>query len=97
MKITIVGGGTAAWMTASYLSKQHPTYQITVIDKEFGNPIGVGEATAGELVRENRGHIESRGGSAGDGSVELPVGAQWICDRGADGQQAERGFARGGG
>lgn len=45
MKITIVGGGTAAWMAASYLSRHHPNDQITVIDKEVGNPIGVGEAT----------------------------------------------------
>jgi tryptophan halogenase len=45
MRITIVGGGTSAWLTTAYLRKQHPKYSITVIDKEAGTPIGVGEAT----------------------------------------------------
>lgn len=41
--ITIVGGGTSAWLTAAYLSIRG--FDITIIDKEVGNPIGVGEAT----------------------------------------------------
>lgn len=45
MRIIIVGGGTAGWMTAAYLSRNMPRTQITVIDKEFGTPIGVGEGT----------------------------------------------------
>tara|TARA_B110000503_G_scaffold65815_3_gene103355 strand:+ start:7114 stop:8586 length:1473 start_codon:yes stop_codon:yes gene_type:complete len=43
--ITIVGGGTSAWLAAAYLSRTQPDIEITVIDKEIGNPIGVGEAT----------------------------------------------------
>jgi hypothetical protein len=45
-KITIVGGGTSAWLTAAYFSHNalHGT-EIVVIDKENGSPIGVGEAT----------------------------------------------------
>ena len=43
--ITIVGGGTSAWLTAAYLSKNHPSLNITVVDKEIGTPVGVGEAT----------------------------------------------------
>lgn len=43
--ITIVGGGTSAWLAAAYLYKNNPEIHITVIDKEVGNPIGVGEAT----------------------------------------------------
>ena len=43
--IVIVGGGTSAWMTAAYLYNNHPDMNITVVDKEIGNPIGVGEAT----------------------------------------------------
>jgi tryptophan 7-halogenase len=43
--IVIVGGGTSAWMAAAYLYNNHPSMNITVVDKEIGNPIGVGEAT----------------------------------------------------
>ena len=43
--LTIVGGGTSAWLAAAYLQKTHPAISITVIDKEVGNSIGVGEAT----------------------------------------------------
>lgn len=44
--ITIVGGGTAAWLTAAYLVKNSsPNIKITLVDKENGTPIGVGEAT----------------------------------------------------
>jgi len=45
MDITIVGGGTAAWLTASYLLTKLPGIRLTMIDKEYGNPIGVGEGT----------------------------------------------------
>jgi len=44
-KLIIVGGGTSAWLTAAYLYKNQPDIQITVVDKELGTPIGVGEAT----------------------------------------------------
>ena len=44
-KITIVGGGTAGWMAAAFLSKYHPDHKITIIDKVVGTPVGVGEAT----------------------------------------------------
>ncbi len=43
--ITIVGGGSAAWLAATYIQNNHWDLPITVIDKEVGNPIGVGEAT----------------------------------------------------
>jgi tryptophan halogenase len=43
--IVILGGGTSAWMTAAYFSHNFPSYNITVVDKEAGNPVGVGEAT----------------------------------------------------
>lgn len=43
--ITIVGGGTSAWLAAAYLSHNQPDIKVTVIDKEIGNPVGVGEAT----------------------------------------------------
>jgi flavin-dependent dehydrogenase len=44
-KITIVGGGTAGWLTAAYLKNQFPFYNITLIDKEKSTPVGVGEGT----------------------------------------------------
>lgn len=43
--ITIVGGGTSGWLAAAYLYKNQPDIKITVVDKEIGTPIGVGEAT----------------------------------------------------
>jgi len=43
--ITIVGGGSAAWLAATYIQNNFWDLPITVIDKEVGNPIGVGEAT----------------------------------------------------
>lgn len=45
MKITIVGGGTAGWLAAAFLKNKIARSEITVIDKELANPIGVGEAT----------------------------------------------------
>lgn len=43
--LIIVGGGTSAWLTAAYIQNNHPAISVTVIDKEVGNSIGVGEAT----------------------------------------------------
>ena len=44
--ICIVGGGSAGWMTASYLRKQLPPhFEISIIDPPTIPSIGVGEAT----------------------------------------------------
>ena len=44
--ITIVGGGTSAWMSAAYLvSVCSPDVNISIIDKFQGTSVGVGEAT----------------------------------------------------
>tara|TARA_B100000287_G_scaffold21948_1_gene21633 strand:+ start:935 stop:2383 length:1449 start_codon:yes stop_codon:yes gene_type:complete len=43
MKVIIVGGGTAGWMTAAALSKGFPEYDITIFKGD--DPIGVGEST----------------------------------------------------
>ena len=43
--ITIVGGGSAGWMSAAYLSRKNPNVKITLVDKEHGTPVSVGEAT----------------------------------------------------
>ena len=48
-KIIIVGGGTAGWMTASYVKKSLPAVDITVIEAPYIPKIGVGEATVPNL------------------------------------------------
>lgn len=48
-QVVVVGGGTAGWMTASYLKKALPKVQITVIEAPAIPRIGVGEATVPNL------------------------------------------------
>jgi tryptophan halogenase len=43
--VVIVGGGTSAWLTAAMLSNSVPNIHVTVVDKEIGSPVGVGEGT----------------------------------------------------
>ena len=43
--IVIVGGGSAGWLTACALRKSVPFANITLIDKEVSESVGVGEAT----------------------------------------------------
>ncbi|NBP59077.1 hypothetical protein EBU71_21510, partial [bacterium] len=42
MKIAVVGGGTAGWMAAAYLSK---TFDVTIIESADIPIVGVGEST----------------------------------------------------
>ena len=44
-QVVIVGGGSSAWITASMLTQDQPSLQVTLIDKEIGTPVGVGEGT----------------------------------------------------
>ncbi|GAA2806063.1 tryptophan halogenase family protein [Saccharopolyspora taberi] len=51
-KVVILGGGTAGWMTAAYLSKAlQNTVEITLLEAASVPPIGVGEATVPNLHR----------------------------------------------
>jgi tryptophan 6-halogenase len=51
-KVVILGGGTAGWMTASYLGKAlQNTVEITVLEAPSIPRIGVGEATVPNLQR----------------------------------------------
>lgn len=43
--IVIVGGGTSAWLSAGFLNNNLKNINITVVDKEIGSPVGVGEGT----------------------------------------------------
>jgi tryptophan halogenase len=51
MKITIVGGGTAGWIAAYFISKCFPnSYSITVVESSKIGIIGAGEGSTGTLV-----------------------------------------------
>ena len=45
MKIVIVGGGSAGWLTAASILNQVPNSEVVLIDKDVPIPLGVGEAT----------------------------------------------------
>lgn len=49
--VVIVGGGTAGWMTASYLKKAFPSVHITLLEAPTIPKIGVGEATIPNLQK----------------------------------------------
>ena len=44
-KITIIGGGSAGWMTAAALINRFPDKDITLIEAKNIPTIGVGEST----------------------------------------------------
>lgn len=50
MRIVIVGGGTAGWVTALLAAKRHPYHTVTVIESTRIGVIGVGESTTGFLT-----------------------------------------------
>ena len=49
-KISIVGGGTAGWLTALYANKLFPSSEITLIESEEIGIIGAGEGSTVGLV-----------------------------------------------
>ena len=56
-RIIIVGGGTAGWLSAGFLSSQLKDIEITVIHSKEVPIIGVGETT----VPQFRNHLEKMG------------------------------------
>lgn len=57
MRVCIVGGGTAGWMTAAALSKkfQHVFSELTLVESEAIGTVGVGEATLPHIRFFNQG------------------------------------------
>lgn len=51
MKIVIVGGGTAGWITALYAQKFLPEHKITLIESESIGILGAGEGTTPNFLR----------------------------------------------
>jgi tryptophan halogenase len=49
MNIVVVGGGSAGWMSAAMLIKDHPNHKITVIESPNIPIVGVGESTINGL------------------------------------------------
>ncbi len=49
-KIIVVGGGTAGWLSAGFLSSQLPDIEITVIESDVVPIIGVGETTVPQFA-----------------------------------------------
>jgi len=50
MNIVVVGGGTAGWIAALFLSKNHPEHKITVVASKAIGVLGAGEAVTGALT-----------------------------------------------
>lgn len=48
-RVTVVGGGSAGWMTAAYLAKKLKFLKITLIESKTVGTIGVGESTLGHI------------------------------------------------
>lgn len=49
MNIVIVGGGTAGWLAALFLSKMHPQHSYTLVESDDIGVIGTGEGSTGAL------------------------------------------------
>lgn len=48
-KIVIVGGGSSGWMTAAALAHKCPSIDLTLVESDNINTIGVGESTLGHI------------------------------------------------
>ena len=49
MRIVVLGGGSAGWMSAAYLKKTFPDFKITLVESPIVETVGVGESTLVQL------------------------------------------------
>lgn len=56
MNIVIAGGGTAGWLAALFIAKNHPNHNITIVASSKIGVIGAGEGVTGELMDVIIGH-----------------------------------------
>jgi tryptophan 7-halogenase len=92
-KVTIVGGGTAGWMTAAVLSQWLTKVEIRLIESDEIGTIGVGEATIPHL----RNFIALAGidplKMISESKATFKLGIQFV-DWGAPGEKYIHGFGK---
>lgn len=95
-KVVILGGGTAGWMTASYLGKSlNRSVRITVLEAPSIGTIGVGEATVPNLQRvffDHLGIAEDEWMSHCNASFKMAVKfVNWTTPGGPESTARDRG------
>ena len=92
-KVTIVGGGTAGWMTAAVLSRWLSQVQIRLVESEEIGTIGVGEATIPHI----RNYLALAGVDAlqmiSETKASFKLGIQFV-GWGAEGESYVHGFGK---
>ena len=92
-RVTIVGGGTAGWMTAAVLSQWLSQVEITLVESEEIGTIGVGEATIPHI----RNYLALAGIDAlkmiSETKATFKLGIQFV-DWGAPGESYIHGFGK---
>ena len=74
-RIIVVGGGTAGWLSASFLSSQLPGIEVTIIASEKEPIVGVGESTVPQFrtFMEKMGVSEKTWMQASGGSFKYGI------------------------
>src|SRR3954464_10439475 len=92
-KVTIVGGGTAGWMTAAVLSQWLTKVEIKLIESDEIGTIGVGEATIPHirnyLALAGIDHLKM----ISESKATFKLGIQFV-DWGAAGETYIHGFGK---